>query len=193
MSPFAPDEKWTAQCIGSFSVSTQEGIVFPHAFTLSEFRQRIDQGLGVRVFWATDHLLSRTYLHQIASVYDGDSTAKVPRSSQVVGNEEDGHMELIPHLEQNVVDLGGIRRIKHGSGFIRHHHLGSQDHGTGNGNPLSLSATQLMRVTMHVVLGRREAHGPEYFTHTIAALSAVSHSMDDQGFRHTFKNGKLGI
>ena len=87
-----------------------------------------------------EHLVAVTELHDGSEIHDRHTTGHVPDDRQVVGDEDHRQRELVPEIGKEVHDLCLNRDIKSTYGFVRDDELGRESEGTGDADPLALTA-----------------------------------------------------
>ena len=117
---------------------------------------RGEQCLGVGVVRAAVDRLAVTDLHDLAEVHHGDLGAEVTHDGQVVGDEEERHVELALDVLEQVDDLRLDRDVERRDRLVRDEHLRVQRQRAGDADALALAAGELVGVAV-VVLGV-EAH-----------------------------------
>ena len=79
--------------------------------------------------------------------------------AHVVGDEEDGHLETVAELVDEVEDLGLDRHVERGRGLVGDEQLGLAGQGDGDHDALAQAAGELMRVRGEAL--RRPGHPDE--------------------------------
>ena len=109
--------------------------------------------------------------------------AGVGRGLRVVGDDDDGFVELLVQPGQQVHDFPGGLPVQVAGGFVRGDEGGVGDQGPGDGHPLLLAAGELGRV---VVLAVAQAHQFQDQFHVFPALPAGQLG-EEQGQFHVLK------
>ena len=81
-----------------------------------------------------------------AEVHDGDPVGDMPDDRQVVGDEEEGEVELVLQVLEQVDDLGLDRDVEGGNGLVGDDEVGIQRQRAGEADPLALAARELVRI-----------------------------------------------
>ena len=97
-------------------------------------------------------LLAAAQLDDLAEVHDGDPLAEVPDHGEVVGDEDEGEVEVALQVPQQVDDLCLDGDVQGGDGLVGDDQLGLEGQRAGDADALALAAGELVRVAV-VVLG----------------------------------------
>ena len=81
-----------------------------------------------------------------------DPVRQVDRLLQVVGNEQDGHVDIAPDLQQVGLHLGAGLGIQRAEGFIHQQHPGLHGQRAGDGHALLHAPGQLVGIGIHKLL-----------------------------------------
>ena len=120
--------------------------------------RRRDQELGIRMRGLLGQLLGRSALDDVARVHDQHLVGEVPGRRDVVGDVEQREPEVAPQLVEQAQHLQPDRDVEHGNRLVGQQHGGPRRQRPGEGDPLPLSAGQLVRVLAEVLPGRRQVH-----------------------------------
>jgi hypothetical protein len=97
----------------------------------------------VKSVFIEGHLVDN--LHDTSQVHDGDTGTDVPDNGEIVGNEEIGEtLHAFLEFLEEVDDLGLNRYVEGRDRFVADDEGRFTGKGAGNGDPLTLSAGELM-------------------------------------------------
>ena len=104
-----------------------------------------------------------------------------------MADEQVGKAVAVLQAAQKVDDLHLHRHVQCRGRFVQHDEFGTQDHGAGDGDPLTLPAGELMRVAFH----HRgvEADLGHDFGHQCAFVAPVFGAVDPQPFGDDLRRG----
>src|SRR5699024_12186240 len=94
---------------------------------------------GVGVPCVVEDLLHGAVLHDLACVHDGHAVGHVRHNTQVVGDVDDRHAQLLLQLTDQLQNLGLDGHIQGGGGLVADQHLGLA--GRRNGDDHALAHT----------------------------------------------------
>src|SRR3989442_4735850 len=101
---------------------------------------------------------------------------------------------LFHHIDHEIDNLSPNGNIKHRNRLICNDETWLKDEGPGHGYPLTLSATQLVWITVQIFLGREQLDFRKNLLHAFLHLSlSLRDSLDPQRFRNNFLDNKSGI
>jgi len=84
-----------------------------------ESGDRMDQGLGIGMERTFQERARGGGFDDLAGVHDGHALGNVADDSQVVSDEQDGHVELCLEMAEQFDDLGLDGDVECGGGFVR--------------------------------------------------------------------------
>ncbi len=96
-------------------------------------------------------LLRLGHLHDVALIDNAYPVGYKAHYTEVVGDEQIGHVPLLLELFEEVQHLGAYGHVQGGDGLVRHHQLRFHDHGPRKANALALSAGKLVGITGQVL------------------------------------------
>ena len=120
-------------------------VVIPHR------EDRREQQVGIRMGGVVQNIRRFAHLHTAPAVHDGDALAERTDQAQVVGDEEEGHVQLLPQFFEQVDDLRLDRYVQGTGRLVTDEHLGVHGDGLGDGGALALAAGELMGKPVGVV------------------------------------------
>ena len=115
---------------------------------------RCQKSLSVRMGRIGKNLLCWCKLYQVAEVHYTNHLAYVLHALQIMRDIEVGKVETLLQIPQQVQNLGPDGHIKRRNRFIQHYQVRVQGQGACNGDPLSLSTTELMRIVRQICSGQ---------------------------------------
>ena len=140
-----------------------------------------------------DNLAGGAAFHDFALIDDRDAVAEEASRSQVVGDEQKGHVFVFLDFGQELEDGERDAGIEHGRWFIRDHKFRLQNHGPGDGRPLALSSAELVWIALQEVPGRSQTGRFQGLSDALLSVLWTSELMDDQGLGNGVENREIGI
>src|SRR5215831_4385233 len=121
-------------------------------------RHGAQQRPGVRVLWTAEDLLYRPLLHDLTGIHHDHSRAQSRNDPQVVRDHDDGRVQLLVQVTQQLQYLSLDRDVKRRGRLVgdQNRRLVGQAH--GDHGALPHATAQLMRVVPHSLVGGRHAH-----------------------------------
>ncbi len=123
-----------------------------------QVRHRGQQLAGVLLLGAREQLLHLGALDDPAAVHHRDRIGEVGDHAHVVGDHDDRGAEAVPHLAQQVEDLGLHGDVQRGGRLVGHDQLRAQGQRHRDHDALLLAAGELVRVAVDALGGVRDAH-----------------------------------
>ena len=117
-----------------------------HGFRAVQGWEGVAEPLGVGVQWCGQDRLGRRHLHQLAGVHDADAIAELDHERQIVGDEQDGKVELLLERIDLLQDLPLHHHVQRRGRLVHDQQLGVEGHGDGDHQPLAHAAGELVRV-----------------------------------------------
>ena len=105
---------------------------------------------GIRMMRGRQHPGRRPDLHDASEVHHRNAVAQVAHHVEVVGDEQQGEIELAAERRDQVEDLGLQRYIESGHGLVGEHEGRAEHHRPRDGGPLTLAAAQLVWITFGI-------------------------------------------
>ena len=124
-----------------FSVTFKRGIGQRHGG---------QQTLRVRVERVCKNLLSVGSLDEIALVQDADTVGNVFDHAQIVRDKKASTLGFFLNILEQIDDLRLNRNVKGGNAFVGDNELRFHDKGAGNPDTLTLTAAELLRITLRL-------------------------------------------
>ena len=116
-------------------------------------RNGANQRLGVLVGRVGEDGLSFSPLHESARVHDHHLPSRSSHDGQVVGDDQQGRVELLHLLVEDVQHLGLDGDVERCRGLVGNDQIGSARQGHGDHHPLSHASRQLVRKSTGPKLG----------------------------------------
>jgi hypothetical protein len=91
---------------------------------VTDLRGYGEQGFRVWVQGLGEHRLSRSELDDLTQVHDRDPVGERPGEGEVVGDEDQGHTDLVFEPHEELQDLATNRGVEHGDRLIGDKHAG---------------------------------------------------------------------
>src|SRR4029450_5096571 len=93
-------------------------------------------------------LVARPDLDDLPGAHHGDSVAEVPHHGQVVRDEHQCQLQLVDEVADEVEYLRPHRYVEGADRLVREQDVRCGRQGTGDRDPLTLPAGELVRITM---------------------------------------------
>jgi hypothetical protein len=120
---------------------------------LAETGNAVEKGAGVGVLGRKENFFNGALLDEFSFEHNQNTIGKIGDYAEVVGDEEDGHAELIAEIAKEVENLGLDGDIESGGGFIGDEKFGLAGEGHGDHGALLHSAGKLVRVVVRAEFG----------------------------------------
>ena len=138
--------------------------------------------------------LCRTDFDDEAQIHDSDAVGQIGRAGQVVGDVDHADVVLVAQILQQIQDFGPDRYVQHRHRLIGHQVDGVQDQRTGDGDPLSLPARELLGIAIHEAGGWLQARLLERDgDHLQLFLGAARQLVNAKGLRYGTVDRLAGI
>ena len=128
----------------------------PQAVGVVERRDRRQQGLGIGVVRALEHVVGRPDLHHPAEVEHHDAVGQVADDAEVVADEQVGHVLALLQVGEQVEDRRLHRHVERGGRLVADHDPGVAGKRAGDRDALFEPARQLGWAHRQIAL--REPH-----------------------------------
>ena len=119
-------------------------------------RHRGEQRLAIWVQRLAIEFVHLRFFDNLACVHDSDAVTSVLHHPQVMRDKEEGDLQSLLQILEQVDDLRLYRHIQRRDRFIRHNQLGVQREGAGNADALALPTTESVGVTAEVLGGKTD-------------------------------------
>src|SRR5439155_11697483 len=101
--------------------------------------------------WGDGRRRRGTDLHNAPQIHDGDAVTDVAYHGQVVRDEEIREPELVLQIREQVDDLGLGGHVERAHGLVAHEQARVQSQRARDGNALTLSPRELVRIPPQVM------------------------------------------
>ena len=156
--------------------------VFPYQVRVGGQR-RGKQRTGVGVQGVVVDLLGVSVFHDLPQVHDGGIVGHVPHCRQIVGDEQEGDVELVLQNLQQVHHLGADGDIQRRNRLVEHNQLGVGHQGAGHGDALTLASAELVGIL--VCLLPMQPHLLQYLRYPYVHLFARHLALvNNEGLSH---------
>ena len=153
---------------------------------------RLDQPAGVFLLGVGVDRLGGAVLDDLAGVHDRHGVANELHHREVVADEHVGEAELLLEVHHEVNDLSLDRDVEGRDRLVAHDELRVEGQGPRDGDPLSLSTRELVRVAAHV--DRVEAALLQQPHRAVAsALLVPVEPVDGHGLREHVSHGHARV
>ena len=130
------------------------------------------QPLRVRMRRVGEQVVGRRPFHDPAGVHDGDVVADVGDDTEIVGDEQQGHAELVLQFVQQAEDRGLDGDVERGGRFVGDEDLRLAGQGDREHHPLAHAAAELVGIVVDPLGGPRDVHHVEQFDGAPAGVPA---------------------
>ncbi|MNL16639.1 hypothetical protein D3C87_1376910 [compost metagenome] len=105
----------------------------------------------------------QAFLHLFAAHHHGHAVGPFAHHGEVVGDQQQAHVQLGAQVVQQLQDLRLHRHVQRGGGLVGHQQRGLAGDGGGDHGALPLPAGQAVRVVVHAALRLGYAHQVQQF------------------------------
>ena len=109
-------------------------------------RDRLQQRFQIGVFRTTEDVVEGPALHHLAAIHDDNLFGHVGDDTEIVGDQQHGHIEFVLQVDHQPQDLRLNRHVESGRRLIRDEQRRTADQRHRDHCPLAQSAGQLKRV-----------------------------------------------
>ena len=113
-----------------------------------------EQSLCIRMEGLGEDVLLCSEFHHITEVHYTDLIGDILNYGKIVGNEHVCESEIVLQLFKKVDDLRLNRNVKSRYGLVTYNELGVYGEGTSDTDSLALTAGELVRVSLEVVVAK---------------------------------------
>ena len=176
---------WQVRLVGAHVTQRNEAFTGLHI----EVGDGLQQSLQIRMPRPPEDLLGRPGLHDLAVVDHHHLIGHVGDDTEIMGNQQHAHVELLLQLFQQTQHLGLDGHVQRRGRFVgdqqrRAAYQGHRDHGT-----LAQPTRQLERIHIEGAGRIRETHQPQHFFAARAGFLLVHGKVDRQRFRDLVADG----
>src|SRR5450759_278084 len=155
---------------------------------LREFRNGLQQTVRVRMTRRLEDLFGRRVLDNLAGIGNGDGLCHFGDDGKVVGNDENGHPQLLLKSAHQVKNLRLDGNIKRRRGFVRDQEVRVRRQCHGDHDPLTHAAAHLMRVLAEAPFGLGDADQVKHLDGTLLRLGVIDLLMQGNSFTDLIAN-----
>ena len=148
-----------------------------------------DEAGHEQVGGAVKYLLRCTDLLDEAVTHDDDAVAQGHSLGLVVGNVDEGGVDLLAQLDDLSAHLVTELGVQVTEGLVHEEHLGLADDGAADGHTLTLAAGQSLGLTVEVLSDVQDLGGFLY----LAVDLLLGHLLELQGEGHVLIHGHVGV
>ena len=124
---------------------------------MAEAGNAVEKGTGVGVLGGAENFFNGALLDEFSFEHNQNTIGEIGDDAEVVGDEEDGHAELITEIAKEVENLGLDGDIESGGGFIGDEKFGLAGEGHGDHGALLHSARKLVGIIARTEFGIADA------------------------------------
>src|SRR6266566_2324582 len=118
-----------------------------------------------------DNTLSRPKLHHLTQVEDSYAIRDVFGERDIVRDEQNRGLRFPDEVNHEIDYLSSDRHIQHGDRLVRDNKARTHDKSASNSHPLSLTATHLVRKTIHELFRWNKLNLVQHLLHPLLNLS----------------------
>src|SRR5439155_17320805 len=150
---------------------------------LIDTRNRPQKSERVGVLGICEELLRVCPLDDVARVHDVNAVAQPGHDAEIVGDHDDGHVQIVAQSIQEIEDLGLNSDIERGRGLIADDELGLARERHSNHHALAHAAAELVRIVANARLGGRYLHNLHQMDDQLFGGGYTYESVEQQWFR----------
>ncbi len=159
---------------------------------MAETGNAVEKSTGVGVLGGAENFFNGALLDEFSFEHNQNTIRKIGDNTEVVGDKEDGHAELISEIAKEVENLGLDGDIEGGGGFIGDEKLGLAGEGHGDHGPLLHSTRKLVGIITRAEFGIADADEFEE-TSDFSGGARKFGLMEAEGFGDLEADGKDGV
>lgn len=153
-----------------------------------------EEGFCIGVLRIAQDFIDGAGFDDLATEHDGDAVHDAADDAEIVGDEDDGHVEIPAELGEEVHDLLLDGDVEGGGGLVGDEELGLGAEGHGDHDALLHAAAELVRVGVETLAGIDDAHFVEPLDDfVIASGFGDIGAMQGEGFANLGADGEDGI
>ena len=130
---------------------------------MAETGNAVEKGTGVGMLGGAENFFNWALLDEFPFEHNQNTIRKIGDDAEVVGDEEDGHAELIAEIAKEIENLGLDGDIESGGGFVGNEQFGLTGKGHGDHDALLHSSAELVGIIVEAFLGIGDANEVEVF------------------------------
>ena len=124
----------------------------PRAPAGIELGRGVEQRLGIGMPRRGEELFRRSDLDHLAEIHHRDPVRDVAHQTQIVGDEDDGQMQLFLQLQEKVDHLRLDRDVEGRDQFVGDEHVRLDGERPGDADALPLAARKFVRIALGRIL-----------------------------------------
>jgi hypothetical protein len=159
---------------------------------LAEAGNAVEKGTGVGVLGGAENFFNGSLLDEFSFEHNQNTIRKIGDDAKVVGDEKDGHAELIAEIAKEIENLGLDGDIEGGGGLIGDEEFGLASQSHGDHGALLHSAGKLVRIVMRAEFGIADADEFEE-TSDFGGGARKFGLMEAEGFGDLESDGEDGV
>ncbi len=160
---------------------------------LFQLRDRLEQGGRVRVAHAGEQLGGGSAFEDLACVHDHDPVTAAGDDTEIVGDEDHGHVEPRAQVVDQVEDLSLDGHVEGRCRFVGNEKLGIARQCDGDHDPLAETAGELVRVVVEPFLRSRHAYEREDLKGSFPRFLTRHFAVQANGFGDLAADGHRGV
>ena len=158
-----------------------------------DIRDGIHQTNGIGVLGIIEESPGGGLFHDVSGVHHRHLVGHFGNDAQVVGDDDNGHMELFLQVLQKLQDLGLDGHIQGRSGLVGNQQLRISGQGHGDHDPLAHTAGKLMGVFVHPLPCLGNANQLQQLNGPVPGGLFVQALVELQGLRNLIPDGKYRV
>ncbi len=159
---------------------------------MAETGNAVEKGTGVGVLGGAEKFFNGALLDEFSFEHNQNTIGKIGDDAEVVGDEEDGHAELITEIAKEIENLGLDGDIEGGGRFIGDEKFGLAGVGHGDHGTLLHSARKLVGIIARTEFGIADADEFEE-TSDFGGGARKFGLMEAEGFGDLESDGEDGV
>ena len=145
------------------------------------------------MLWRGENVADRSLLDDLARVHDAHAVGHPLHHADVVGNQDDGHVQLFGDLGQEVEKVGLHLGIERAGGLVRDQQLGPAKQRHRDHHSLAFAAAQLMRVRSRNPIDLGNVGGGQMLPCRLVRFASAETHLHGRGLRHLVADPEIGI
>jgi hypothetical protein len=138
-----------------------------------------------------NHFCGGSALDESAAFHDRDAVAETPDYLEVVGYQDQGELELLPQVRDQIEDLRLDRHVEGGYGLVEDQEPRFRGQSAGDRDPLAFAARKLRGVAPRGPFVQTDL--PEHAVDDIGAIRGTADAVCCQRFGNNFRDAKAWI
>ena len=160
---------------------------------LADPRDRVHEAKGVGVLRRGQNVPSRSLLDDSACVHDAHTVGHPFHDTDVVGDQDDGHLQLLGDLPEQVEKVGLHLGVERAGRLVRDEELRPAQERHRDHHPLALSAAQLIRVRLCNPIRLRDMDGGQVFPRLFVRRASAQAHLHGRSLRELVSDPEVRI